>query len=165
MQETCGRPGIDPWVGKILWSKKWQSTPVYLYICLGKSHGQRSLVGYSPWGHIQSDTTEWLNNTNPYPEGVFFSVQITFCPLYDGQYNQPTTRQLTGLAPWGIEAPTQLVAVFLFCFFKLFLAVLRLCCCMQAFSTCSELRLHSHGSVRASHCGSFSCSVVAEQGL
>jgi len=42
------RPGFNPWVGKILWRRKWQSTPVFL---LGKSHGQSSLVGYSPWGH------------------------------------------------------------------------------------------------------------------
>ena len=34
---------------------KWQSTPVLLP---GKSHGQRNLVGYSPWGHKESDTTE-----------------------------------------------------------------------------------------------------------
>ena len=44
----CGRPGFDPWVRKIPWRRKWQSTPVLLP---GKSHGQRSLVGYSPWGH------------------------------------------------------------------------------------------------------------------
>ena len=30
----------------------------------GESHGQRSLVGYSPWGHKESDTTEQLNNNN-----------------------------------------------------------------------------------------------------
>ena len=36
-----------PWVGKILWRRKWQPTPVFLP---GKSHGQRSLAGYSPWG-------------------------------------------------------------------------------------------------------------------
>ena len=35
--------------------KKWQSTPVFLP---GKSHGQRSLVGYSIWGYKESDTTE-----------------------------------------------------------------------------------------------------------
>ena len=29
--------------------------------CLKNSHGQRSLVGYSPWGHKESDTTEQLN--------------------------------------------------------------------------------------------------------
>ena len=34
---------------------KWQPTPVFL---TGKSHGQRSLVGYSPWGRKESDTTE-----------------------------------------------------------------------------------------------------------
>ena len=36
-------------------------------VCLpGESHGQRSLVGYSPWGHKQSDTTERLS-TAPLP--------------------------------------------------------------------------------------------------
>ena len=47
MQETK-RPGLDPWVGKIPWSRKWQPTPVFLP---GESHGQRSLAGYSPWCH------------------------------------------------------------------------------------------------------------------
>ena len=56
----CGRPGFNPWVGKIPWRRKWQSTPVLLP---GKSHGQRSLVGYSPWGRKELDTTEWLNWT------------------------------------------------------------------------------------------------------
>ena len=37
--------------------RKWQPTPVLLP---GKSHGQRSLVGYSPWGRKESDTTERL---------------------------------------------------------------------------------------------------------
>ena len=53
----CRRPGFDPWVGKIPWRRKWQPTPLLLP---GKSHGQRSLVGYSPWGHKESDTTEGL---------------------------------------------------------------------------------------------------------
>ena len=42
------RPGFNPWVRKIPWRRKWQPTPVFLP---GESHGQRSLVGYSPWGH------------------------------------------------------------------------------------------------------------------
>ena len=42
-------------VRKIRWRKKWQPTPVFLP---GESHGQRSLVGYSPWGHKESDTSE-----------------------------------------------------------------------------------------------------------
>ena len=40
------RSGFHPWVGKISWRWKWQPTPGFLP---GKSHGQRSLVGYSPW--------------------------------------------------------------------------------------------------------------------
>ena len=41
-------------MGKILWKKSWQLTPVFLP---GKSHGQRSLAGYSPWGCKELDTT------------------------------------------------------------------------------------------------------------
>ena len=39
------------------WGKKWQTTPVFLS---GESHGQRSLLGYSPWGHKESNVTEQL---------------------------------------------------------------------------------------------------------
>ena len=46
---------FDPWVRKIPWSRKWQPNPILLP---GKSHGQRSLAGYSPWGRKESDTTE-----------------------------------------------------------------------------------------------------------
>ena len=45
------------WIMTILRRRKWQITPVFLP---GESHGQRSLVGYSPWGHKELDTTEWL---------------------------------------------------------------------------------------------------------
>ena len=41
-----------------IWRRKWQSTPVLLP---GKSHGQGSLVGYSAWGHKESDTIERLH--------------------------------------------------------------------------------------------------------
>ena len=36
------------WVGKVPWRRKWQPTPVFLP---GESYGQKSVVGYSPWGH------------------------------------------------------------------------------------------------------------------
>ena len=42
----------------IFWRKKWQPTPVFLP---GKSHGQRSLVGYSSWGRKEMETTERLS--------------------------------------------------------------------------------------------------------
>ena len=51
----CKRRGFSLWVGKIPWRRKWQSTLVFLP---GKFHGQRNLVGYSSWGHKETDTTE-----------------------------------------------------------------------------------------------------------
>jgi len=42
-------------LGRCPWRRKWQPTPVFLP---GKSHGWRSLAGYSPWGRKESDTTE-----------------------------------------------------------------------------------------------------------
>ena len=53
-----GDAGFVSWFGKIPWKRKWQFTPVFLP---GKSYGQRSLVGYSPWGHKESDSIEQLN--------------------------------------------------------------------------------------------------------
>ena len=47
-----------PWVGKIPWGRKWQPTLVFLP---GKFHEQRSLEGYSPWGHEELDMTEQLS--------------------------------------------------------------------------------------------------------
>ena len=61
-------PGFDPWVGKIPWRRKWQPTPIFLP---GESHGRRSLVGYSPWGGKESDTTERLH--------FHFSLSIFHC--------------------------------------------------------------------------------------
>ena len=69
-------------VRKILWRRKWKPTPILLP---GKSHGWRSLVGYSPWGHKESDTTERLHfhfypvlqSHTPHiciPEDILFSL-------------------------------------------------------------------------------------------
>ena len=49
------RDAVGSWVGKIPWKRKWQPTPIFLP---GELHGQRSLAGYSPWGHTELDTTE-----------------------------------------------------------------------------------------------------------
>ena len=49
---NAGDPGFNLWVRKIPWRKKWLPTPVFLP---GESHGQRSLVGYSPWSHKELD--------------------------------------------------------------------------------------------------------------
>ena len=53
----CRRPkrhGFDPYLGKTSWRRAQQPTPVFLP---GESHGQRSLVGHSPWGHKEADVT------------------------------------------------------------------------------------------------------------
>ena len=62
MQETQERDAFDPWVGKIPWSRKWQHTPVFLP---RKSHRQRSLVGYNPWGC--RDGHDWACTPTPPP--------------------------------------------------------------------------------------------------
>ena len=56
----CRRCRFSPFLGKIPWRKKCQPTPVFLP---GKSHGLRSLVGYRPWSHKESDVTEHTRST------------------------------------------------------------------------------------------------------
>ena len=64
---------FDPWVGKIPWSRKWQPIPVFLP---GKAHGQRSQMGYSPWGCKVLDMTEHAcvhthTHTHTHPPALF----------------------------------------------------------------------------------------------
>ena len=74
------RPGFNPWVWKILWRREWLPTPVPLP---GKSYGQRSLVGCSPWGGKESDTTEQLSLTpSPAASTSPFSICISFPALH-----------------------------------------------------------------------------------
>ena len=54
----CRRPksyGLDPWVRKFPWRRKWQPAPDFLP---EESHGQKILAGYSPWGCKESDVAE-----------------------------------------------------------------------------------------------------------
>ena len=76
----CGRCRFDLWVGKIPWSRKWQSTLVF---SPGESHEQRSLMGYSPRGHKKSSMTEQLcmHACPKYCMGltkIFFIVYLNF---------------------------------------------------------------------------------------
>ena len=56
------RPGFDPWVRKIPYRRKWQPTPVFLPVT---SHGQRDLVGCSPWSRKELDMTEQTHTHTP----------------------------------------------------------------------------------------------------
>ena len=75
----CWRWVFDPWVGKIPWSRKWQPTPVFLP---GESHGQKSPVGYSPWGrrvgpHAEHNTACCMkHNTVQYLSPVTLLVRV-----------------------------------------------------------------------------------------
>ena len=63
----CWKPGFYLWVGEIPWGRKWKPTPVFLP---GKSHGQRRLAGYSPWGHKELGTTVGLHFLAFYNFGI-----------------------------------------------------------------------------------------------
>ena len=66
--------GLNPW------RRAWQPTPGLLP---RESHGQRSLVGYSPWGHKESDTTGWLTDipTSHFLPRVPIQVLLLMCPI------------------------------------------------------------------------------------
>ena len=68
------------------WRRKWQPTPVFLP---GESHGQRSLVGCSPWGRTESDTTEvtWQAAWNPC-RSLFWGVFL--CIVNNGNHSKGT---------------------------------------------------------------------------
>ena len=78
-QSTCqGSRGkrcrFDPWDRKILYSREWQPTPVFLP---GKFHGQRRLVGYSSWGCKESDTIDLTHKV-----GKLFANCMSFNRLF-----------------------------------------------------------------------------------
>ena len=76
----CRRPGFDPCIRKISWRRKLQPTSVSLP---EKSHGRRSLVGYSPWGLKESDTTERSD------------FLFTFCISGAGKLNAISSKSLS----------------------------------------------------------------------
>ena len=64
--------GSIPGSGRFSWRRAWQPTPVFLP---GESHGQRSLAGYSPWGHTESDTTERLTLSWAHPLSLTLGIR------------------------------------------------------------------------------------------
>ena len=61
----CGKPRVRSLGWEFLWRSQWLPTPVFLP---GEFHGQRSVVGYSPWGRKEWDTTEQLTLSNTLSE-------------------------------------------------------------------------------------------------
>ena len=76
------RLNFEPWLRKIPWRRAWQPTPVFLP---GKSHGQRSLTGYSSWGCKELDTTERLHFTSLQDFSIymcFFNCLNCICSFF-----------------------------------------------------------------------------------
>ena len=67
--------GSIPVIRKIPWSRKWQPIPVFL---TGKFHAQRSLAGYSPWGHKELDMTESTHTQAPIKQMCFLAVKTIY---------------------------------------------------------------------------------------
>ena len=69
---TMWETQVQSLVRKILWRRKWQPTPVLLP---GKSHGWRSMVGYSPWSRKELDKTKQLHF-------LFFNFSLSKFVIY-----------------------------------------------------------------------------------
>ena len=72
-------PSFDPWVRKIHWMRAWQPTPVFLP---EESHGQRSLVDYSPQGHRELDTQHTTQKSRQRRRNEREISQYRFCIPY-----------------------------------------------------------------------------------
>ena len=102
----CRRCGFSPGVGKIPWRRKWQPTPVLLH---GKSHGQRRLAGYSPWGHKRvghSLATEQHEQKWQASGGSFDGIVESTCILSWSSapfHGEGMDQRSKSLSPWILE--------------------------------------------------------------
>ena len=82
----CRRLGFDPWVRKIPWRRKWLTAPVLLP---EKSHGQRSLEGYSSWGEKRGGddlATKQKQDIQPFVYLLisgYFLLSFGYCAWWD----------------------------------------------------------------------------------
>ena len=68
----CRRLRCNPWVRKIPWRREWQPAPVFLLV---QPHGQRDLVGHSPWGLKELNTTDMFPFTFHIPHNLKCLIQ------------------------------------------------------------------------------------------
>ena len=99
-QRRRKRWGFDSWVEKTPCGKKWQPSPVFLP---GESHGQRSLVGYSPWGLKELDTMEWLSThthtaqpktKGTWEERIFGTVTSAIAPAITDSWGESSIQMI-----------------------------------------------------------------------
>ena len=74
------------------WRRQWDPTPVLLP---GKSHGWRSVVGYSPWGHKKSDRTNTASS--PLPRNPHWPILLSQpqVPWTERRSNQSIPKEIS----------------------------------------------------------------------
>ena len=85
----CRRPGFNPWIGKILWRKTQQSTPVFL---AGQSHGQSGPGGLQSMG-LQRAGQNWVTNTHMSTHLTLFKIE-QHKSLYQASFRHSWARKL-----------------------------------------------------------------------
>ena len=112
---NAGNPGLDPWVRKILWRRKWQPTPVFLP---GEFHEQRSLTGHSPWSHrVRHD---WATNRLSRDWAIyrFLLLCLTLPVIFTPRAELPSIRwQAAVNHTAGLQVPALRGPVFFYCMF------------------------------------------------
>ena len=73
---------MDPRVEKTPWMGTWQPTPGFLP---EKYQGQRNLVGYSPWGHKESDMTEGMSRDAHISKSELYEIIINYCHRHNAE--------------------------------------------------------------------------------
>ena len=86
----CRRSGFNSWVRKIPWRRKWHPTPEFVP---GKSHGQRSLVGYSPQGCKELYMTDQLNTFTCWNNSKNIGILCTIWTMLSLQSNKNRYRK------------------------------------------------------------------------
>ena len=136
--------------------KKWQPTPVFLP---GESHGQRSLVGYSPWGCRESSTTKWLSTQTSHEDRPLRTHIVPLCKLEKACPHSRHTHSWGCTGWWVGSGPTQLPAEYLHSA-QLQNCTRQLCLRDRSPPTCSHRErllssLSSRGSALPFECPSF----------
>ena len=108
-QRRCKRCRFNPWVGKIPWRRNWQHTPIVLS---GKLHGQRSLVGYSPQGCKELDTSEHGTFYSTfYLVTVFDAVHFSRVQLFATSWTAACQASLPFTISWSLLKLTSIESV------------------------------------------------------
>ena len=109
------RHRFNPWVGKILWRRAWQQTPVLLP---GESHGQRSLESCSPCGCKQLDTTEATQHAHTHTH-MHTHAHIHTCAHTYTHTHTHTHTALTPLCTFSHSVLSTKMGTLTICFFRL----------------------------------------------